>query len=537
MKRTGEGCARPVKSGRLPLPLLIQHRLAAAGLLLALLLGGCTPAASPVESGAQPATAPPTATAAATPTPDPGYEPVFEPGACRFAHRVEWGAQCGDLIVPENRADPGGRTIRLHVAVFKSAREHPAPDPVIHLVGGPGASLLDEAERYLRAGGRHILAERDYILFNQRGSAYGQPELGCGEYEQFLWRIAEERPDQDEAERLAVEAARACRDEYVGQGIDLSAYNSAQSAADVDDLRRALGYEQVNLYGISYGSRLALTVMRDYPEHVRSVILDSVYPPQVDLYSSQAANAERALNVLLGNCAADPACSAAYPDLRQSFLDAVDVLDADPVTLPVFRPDRQYIAQVDGRLFVEMVYNLLYDVATLPTVPRWITVARDRDQLAIAREVNAALGYANHWGAYLSVQCRDEVAFESRAGLEAAAAGVAAPLRSAYATGLMFELCEVWDVGQPPAVENEPVESDIPALLLAGEYDPITPPEWAHLAAETLPNGRVYEFRGVGHGVMRSNECALSIGLQFLEDPTGPLDTSCMAALEGVAFR
>ena len=202
MKRTGEGCARPVKSGRLPLPLLIQPRLAAGGLLLALLLGGCTPAASPVESGAQPATAPPTATAAATPTPDPGYEPVFEPGACRFAHRVEWGAQCGDLIVPENRADPGGRTIRLHVAVFKSTREHPAPDPVIHLVGGPGASLLDEAERYLRAGGRHILAERDYILFNQRGSAYGQPELGCGEYEQFLWRIAEERPDQDEAERI-----------------------------------------------------------------------------------------------------------------------------------------------------------------------------------------------------------------------------------------------------------------------------------------------------------------------------------------------
>ncbi|HEX6305128.1 MAG TPA: alpha/beta fold hydrolase, partial [Anaerolineales bacterium] len=207
--------------------------------------------------------------------------------------------------MPENRARPEGSLIQLHVAVFRSRSEEPENDPVVHLAGGPGSSSLGVAGYILGQGMDAILEQRDLILFDQRGTGYSQPRLDCPEREALTPTLLEGSLSQRAEQDAIVEALRECRERLTEEGVDLSAYNSAASAADVNDLRRALGYTKINLYGVSYGTRLGLTVMRDYPQAVRSAVLDSAYPPQVNLYTSLAPNAERAFNQLFAGCTAD----------------------------------------------------------------------------------------------------------------------------------------------------------------------------------------------------------------------------------------
>lgn len=513
------------------------RRAALLGVLACLLIGcaspDSTPAAGVAETAAEPTAA---AVPTATPEPEPAYEPVFEPAECRLPLMPRDQVECGYLIVPENRADPAGRTIRLHVAIFKSRSPNPAPDPVIHLGGGPGAALLDDAPFYLQAGGNQIRETRDYILFSQRGTAYAEPELACDEYGLFLWQAAEEGLDSEAHREQAAAVVRACRDGLTGQGIDLAAYNSAENAADIDDLRRALGYDEVNLYGISYGTRLALTVLRDYPDAVRSVILDSVYPPQVSLYSEMPANAGRALSAVFENCAEDPACDTTYPDLEQSFFETYDGLEEEPLSIPLFGPDRQYVVHFDGELFASMLFGRLYSLESLPFIPRWIDNAQDRNAAALITPLSSIIGFDVAPGMYWSVQCGEEVAFETEDDAAQVAAELPPQLAGAFTAVPILELCAAWGVGPPDPIENEPVESDTPALIFAGEYDPITPPDWARLAAETLPNSTLYEFEGVGHGVVRSDACALSIALDFLDDPTAPPDDSCITERPPLRF-
>jgi len=504
-----------------------------ACLLIGCASAGATPAAQVSAPTAEPTTAPePTP----TPEPEPAYQPIFEPTSCRLPLMPRDNVECGDLIVPENRANPDGRTIRLHVAIFRARTDNPAPDPVIHLGGGPGAALLDDAVFYLQAGGNAIRMQRDYIMFSQRGTAYADPKLECNEYALFLWQSAEEELDDEEKWEQAARVVAECRDRLARQGIDLAAYNSAENAADVEDLRRALGYEQVNLYGISYGTRLALTVLREYPDSVRSVILDSVYPPQVNLYSEMPSNAGRALNAVFENCARDPACNAAYPNLEQTFFETYDLLEEQPLTIPLFGPDRQYVVRFDGELFASMLFARLYTLESLPYIPRWIEDAQERNAPALMTPLSNVIGFDVAPGMYWSIQCGEEVAFETEESAAQAAAELPPQLAGAFAAAPILRVCEAWGVGPADPIENEPVESDVPALVFAGEYDPITPPEWARLAAETLPNSYLYEFEGVGHGVVRSDGCALLIALQFLDDPTAAPNDSCIAEREPLRF-
>jgi len=177
--------------------------------------------------------------------------------------------ECGYLLVPENRAKPGNTpTIELAFAIVYAPTEDVQPDPIIYLAGGPGGNAVADVESWLEIP---YLGDRDLILLDQRGTGYSLPSLNCPEVE----------AGEEEVEAGEDNGTEACRDRLIDEGVDLQAYNSAENAADVADLRVALEYDEWNLYGISYGTRLALTVMRDHPEGVRSVIIDSVYPPEV----------------------------------------------------------------------------------------------------------------------------------------------------------------------------------------------------------------------------------------------------------------
>jgi pimeloyl-ACP methyl ester carboxylesterase len=482
----------------------------------------------------------PTGSGSATPpTQPPAYTPTFEEADCAFEVPEGYQPKCGYLIVPEDRSDPQGRQIRLHVAVLASTDASPAPDPVIHLAGGPGSSALAAALPILRKGGSEILKRRDYILFDQRGTQYSDPYLYCLPYDEYLWDAHELDLSLDEYYDGGLPKLAACIQDWQTQGINLAAYTSAESASDVNDLRLALGYDQVNLYGTSYGTRLALTVMRDHPEGIRSVILDSVYPPQVTLDLELAANANRSLQQVFQACASDDACADNYGDIEAEFYEVVARLEKAPVVVEVFGPYREqpYSVYLDGDLFIDAVFVSLYSTVSIADIPHFIRAAYEESYAELSEFVGGAIGSPASTGLFWSVTCGEEVPFEIDAPGPSDSAGVPLVLREHFSERYTLDVCAVWDVPPASAIENNAVLSDIPTLIFSGRYDPITPPRWAEDAAQTLSLHYFYEFPNMAHGVMRSNPCALQMGLAFLDDPLHAPESSCMEEAEGLQFH
>ena len=487
----------------------------------------------------------PTPTPAPTPTPSPTPVSEFEPGECQFETPPGQTVDCGYLTVPEDRGQPDGPTIRLSVAIFKSQSDDPAPDPIVYLEGGPGGKALKAVPLVFNSRFAPFLADRDLIMFDQRGIGYSEPALDCPEVEEFAYETLNQDLSPEEGLALATEAINECRDRLESEGVNLAAYNSAESAADLNDLRLALGYEEWNLLSVSYGTRLALTAMRDHPEGIRSVILDSTYPLQVDLYTGVPANFDRALSLLLDSCAADPLCSEVYPELESVFLEVVEQLNAVPITISATNSltGESYDVLVDGDVLTGFLFQSLYSTNLIPWLPKIIFDIRDGDYDIFALVMGSFLsniGFSSD-GMYYSVQCGEEVRF-STPGDYAAAAEAYPYLRSVFDGSPkigepLFDICESWDAKEADPIENEPVSSDIPTLVLAGEYDPITPPAWGRLAAETLSNSLYFEFPAMGHGASLSEvECPLNVALEFLDDPTAALQGDCIAEMSGPEF-
>jgi pimeloyl-ACP methyl ester carboxylesterase len=477
-----------------------------------------------------------------TATPEPAIienSPAFKPADCAFEIPEGFQPHCGYLTVPENRSQPDGGKIRLHVAIFESSNPDRAPDPVIHLAGGPGASALNNARWILANGGNEILEQRDYILFDQRGAQYSDPYLYCLPYDQYLWEAHEQNLSLDEYNAGALPKLASCLENWRKQGIDLAAYNSKENAADVNDLRLALGYEQINLYGTSYGTRLALTVMRDHPEGIRSVIIDSVYPPQVALDLELAANANRSLQVVFQACASDSFCSSNYGDIETKFYAVIDRLEDAPVKIETYGPyrDQPYRVYLDGDLFIDTIFGTLYSMSTIADIPRFIQAAFEETYAELTGPVGGAIGSPLSTALFWSTICEEEAPFEIYAQRPSESTPVPFPLRVHFIEQYTLNVCERWDVPPADPEENEALVSDIPTLLLSGMYDPITPPSWAELTAETLSHHYLYEFPNLSHGVMRSNSCALQMGLAFLDDPLLAPESICMNNLENVEFR
>lgn len=468
----------------------------------------------------------------------------FVEGRCEFDEPPGYQVDCGWLVAPEDRSDPAnGKTVRLHVAIFRSQVAGVPEDPIVYLEGGPGGDALEAVPFTFAQAFAPFLESRDFIMFDQRGTGFSSPSLACPETVELAFEQLDLDLDLDEALAQELAALEECHTRIVEEA-ELSLYNSEASAADLADLRVVLGYEEWNLFGISYGTRLALTTMRDHPEGIRSVILDSTYPPQVSLPLEVGLNAARAFTVFFDACAEDPECSGAFPDLEARFFALVDALDAEPVMatlLDVFTLE-EHDALVEGDALLGLLFQSLYSSELIPVLPGLIDDVENGDYQSL--ELLLSNFFANiefiSTGQTFAVQCREELPFTDPA--ELATAGDFDPyikriVESGGSTGpFALEVCELWDVGTADALENEPVASDIPTLVLAGEFDPITPPSWGVLAAETLANASFFEFPGLGHGTSVSDECALSIALEFLNDPSAEPDGSCVSAMSGPDF-
>jgi pimeloyl-ACP methyl ester carboxylesterase len=427
--------------------------------------------------------------------------------------------------------------IEFHFAILKSSNKNKAPDPIVVLQGGPGSYALDNADWMISIFST-ALAFRDIILFDQRGVGYSQPSLNCPELEEpFYANFAQDLSAVEETEKFN-QALKTCRDRLVREGVDLNQYNSATSAADLDDLLHALGYDQWNLYGISYGTRLALTVMRDHPVGVRSVILDSVYPPHVDLFTSFDVDMQRALDLLFQRCAQDDECNQDYPNLEIIFYEVVYQVEAQPVTLSINNPHdgKAYDVVFNADRLILAIHNLLYNVDNLSILPAIIYEihAGDWEQFSSLVRWGQFLHEDMSEGLYFSVQCVEELPLSFPAGVETDNSGVNSYLSSAFYKAQYDQHCAIWQVTPAAAIENQAVVSDIPTLILAGEHDPITPPLWGKTTAETLSRAQFIEFPGVGHAVFGSFsggvECSLSKMINnFLAEPEKIIDTSCIA--------
>ncbi|MGQ9889980.1 MAG: alpha/beta hydrolase [Aggregatilineales bacterium] len=465
--------------------------------------------------------------------------PRFEPDACLIPAPEAYAVECGYLVVPEDRAKPGSPAIRLALAIFRSNNPDKAPDPLVYLEGGPGGSALKIAGETFEQQLAPYARYRDVILLDQRGVGFSQPALDCPEMYSFLASSLAGNPTVDEEIAQLMNAVSACGSRLAASGVNLSAYNSAASAADLRDLAAVLGYDQINLMGISYGTRLALTVMRDHPEIVRSAVLGALFPPQVSLAADTPANLDRAFSALFAACAADAGCAAAYPDLEARFYELVARLNAEPASVKVIDPVAQapFDALVNGDELYNAVSLMLYSASLLPLLPQGIAAVYDGDYSALADYLFLTLATESliSRGMYFSVQCVEDAAFDPPDTL---ADNVAAfPFLESFLrrSGDFADICAVWDAGAADPIENEPVSSDVPALLVSGEYDPVTPPAWGELAAETLPNAVHVVISTASHDAL-STDCGAELAVAFLNDPTAELDTSCAAAEQGIAF-
>jgi pimeloyl-ACP methyl ester carboxylesterase len=477
--------------------------------------------------------------------------PRFEPAPCPKLPGAEElaKASCGYLVVPENRSRPTGRTIRLMVAKYPARPPEKLADPVVYLAGGPGDIAPLEVNGLIAAD---FIRDRDIVVMSQRGTMFSEPALTRASTDNFARELLGLRFYSEATKRAHVAATEACHRELAATGADVSAYNSTESAADFADLRKVLGYNTWNVYGTSYGSYLAQTLMRDHPEGIRSVVLDSVLPTTYNV-AANWLNARDGFGNIFQACAAEAACNAAHPRLEETFTGLVNKLEAEPLTATVRDPATGEDVKVvlDGGALVDWLRNQNYGVPTLQAAPNRIDgLAAGRpdsiEAIALDRASRATppgpdvptLGY----GLAVGVSCRESYPFATPEDLAAAGREAfphyPASIQDEGVGGWAYfnEDCrEVWKVPVAPDAMHQPVASRIPTLLISGSFDTLTSLAGAKAAAVNLSNATIISIPGIGHFVSPSSPCAQAVVVSFLADPAAP-DTSCVGALKPPSF-
>lgn len=454
--------------------------------------------------------------------------PRFEPAACpALPVRALATATCGYLVVPEDRSQPRGRTVRLIVAIVPARSARPQPDPVVYLAGGPGGIALNEADLAVAIG---LNQNRNLILMDQRGTLYSDPALTCPEVDQFFVRSLGLALDSPSTGRLHAAAARACYLRWAASGRNLSAYNTTENAADFADLRTALGITDWNVFGVSYGTNLALTLMREHPQGIRSVILDSVQPPSVVNVGRYWGNAREGFDNFFRACAQRRGCWSGQAGLADTFTRLVRALESHPVTASVMpekgKPPVKVV--IDGGKLVNWLVDMSFATADYPHVPEWIAELAqgnpDKIALSIAQPVmTTPPGYIGY-GLTYGVICSEWVPYESEADvlLQGRVAFPAYPdsvLAPAVHFTHVYEDCRGWKVRKGPVEQRSDAPSSIPTLILSGSFDAITPPSWGEIAARTLPNSTMLVIPAVGHFAAHESPRAQCEIASFLTDP------------------
>lgn len=427
-------------------------------------------------------------------------------------------ARCGTLTRPEDPSRPDGKRLDLHVAVVPALSLEPAPDPFVPIAGGPGQA---STEFYAALAGafEKIRRNRDVVLLDQRGTGQSAP-LACDLDED----VAQGRVPLEQT----VAATRTCLDELPH---DPRFFTTSVAITDLEALRGALGYPAFNLYGASYGTRVAQHFARQYPQSTRSIILDGVVPPQVALGPAIAIQAQKTLDDIFARCAEDSACAQRFPDLpvrfaalEESLSDGLrDVTVPHPVT---GAPETIGFGEYEFAMAIRL---LSYHPSTVALIPFLVDQAARGHFVPLASQfimLRDRISDSLSLGMHNAVTCTEDAPFFAGEGIsdeDLAATYIGPVIRDA-----LQAMCSVWPAGIMDDNLKDPLSTDIPVLLLSGEADPITPPAFAELAAVGFDNKLHHVGALQGHG-QAPRGCVPDVMAEFVESgQTGELDTGCL---------
>jgi pimeloyl-ACP methyl ester carboxylesterase len=436
---------------------------------------------------------------------------------------MQGNAKCGALEVYEDRAAKTGRKINLNIVVLPATGEKREPDPLFYFAGGPGSAATEDAAGIADAFAK-IREHRDLVFVDQRGTGGSNP-LNCelfnaGDVQSYLGYF------------FPLEAVRQCRAQLEPRA-DLKLYTTTIAMDDIDDARAALGYDRINLFGGSYGTRAALTYLKRFPQHVRTATLQGVSPTNHYMPGDFPQQTERALQGVLAECVADEACNQAFPNLRDETKSVLAQLIKGPVEVEVQKPNsaERVKVKLSRDLAAEAIRYMLYNPMTAGRVPLVLHRAAEGNYASLAQ---AALRYridlvaTGSNGMYLSVTCAEDLPWIKPGEGERLAVNT---FLGDYRLRQQREACALWPRADIESDYGSPVRSDVPVLMLTGEWDPVTPPANAAAVAKTLSNSLSIVVPHGAHGLggLEGLECILRITTEFIERGASKgIDTACV---------
>jgi pimeloyl-ACP methyl ester carboxylesterase len=434
-------------------------------------------------------------------------------------------ALCGKYEVYEDRAARTGRKIALNMILLPASSAKAAPDPLFYLAGGPGGAATAYAPEKFMNGLRR---NRDVVLVDQRGTGGSNP-LNCAP----VGSKADMRGYFRDV--FPAESIRACRAE-LEKIADLKLYTTSIAMDDLDEVRSALGYDRINVYGGSYGSTASLVYLRQHPEHVRAAAIVGIGPPDAKIPLSFARGVQESMDRLFADCAADQACHTAYPNLVGEFKQVLSLFDKGPVEVTANNVYTGQIQQVTVArdAFVDGIRQLLYVPATSSALPALIHLAAKGDLgpfVATAFQVVLQIDSRIARGMQFSVLCGEDIPFITENDIKQTSAN------SFYGDARVrptIKACAEWPKANVPATFLTPVKSDAPVLLVSGALDPVTPPWLARTVVERLSHGRLIVIPNATHN---SYECVENLIADFIDKGTPDgLDASCVEQIKRPPF-
>lgn len=448
------------------------------------------------------------------------WKPCHLPG-------IDGEAHCGTYEVYENRATRSGRQIRLNVIVLPALGPNPAPDPVFWLNGGPGVAATPTVVAAQRGFLQVFRQDHDLVFVDQRGTGKSNP-LECN--------IGDDPSDLQSffGKLFPPDAIRSCR-EKLEKIADLRLYTTSVAMDDLDDLRKALGYAKINIVAVSYGTIAAQVYMRRHPGSARAAFLVGVATPGIRQPLPFAPAAQHALDLLFIDCASDPACSAAFPKLRTEFYSVLARFDHGPVAVNMLNPvtGKREPVKLERENYVERIRFLLYSTASARFLPLVIHKAYEGDFLpfeGIAIRRNPGSQVAR--GMYMTVTCSEGIPFITEKEIVDEAKGTfvgETRVRSHQ------QACRQWPRSNVPNSFIEPVQTNVPVLMISGELDGAASPSFGKTAMKFMPNGEQVKIRYYGHQL--DSPCIFEIEHKFIQrGSVRGLDTSCVTKIRRPSF-
>jgi len=436
----------------------------------------------------------------------------------------------GYVTVPERHNRKDGRTIRLAVAVFPSFAEAPSKAPLVLCSTGPGTSAMEDFVPNFAGGNNPILSHCDAVVIELRGLHYSEPNLLCQERCDMMMSTLNKDLSAEQMMSQLVESIRLSHNRFKSDGVDVAAYNNVETASDIAMVMDALGYKKFNLFGNSAGTIIAQHVMRDYPERLRCVILSSPVPLGASAFESMVLNAIETLRRVFALYTSDEQFNATHPNLEAKFLRLLDKLNENPAKVPIQEQatGKTFKLMLNGNRLAQWLFMRMFWDSRFPDdLVRII----DADYTPLQQSSWAFLPMETFsYGLGNSIVLSEANESRPRKTVIPESYSVFASAVSAAGFGQEYirRARQVWNVPILEPSAREMVKSDVPTLILCGQFDHVCPPRYGQILAKNLKNSYVYTFPGVAHSPIDSGPCAMSLTFAFLKDPTTAPDSSCI---------